>query len=522
MSKTDLQAKQLRTVNALIAEIGDISNEEALALLADDEDEFKKYLYYTSAKHIKRISEPKNKRLKDILFMVDKEKQVKAFREYLADDEELEKFLRIFPIVITTVISAQKLGSPKQFFNIMIMDEASQCNTAEALIPIIRTENLMLVGDPQQLNPVITLDPQMNKELIRKYCVSKTYDYITNSIYKVFIEKDPLGEEILLSYHYRCDEKIITFNNKKYYNGKLKIKSAKKHGNSLKFVDIEGNESAGRNTSYSEAKEIIDFIKAHPEEKIGVITPFVKQKDYIKELLQQNELPDIPCGTVHTFQGDEKDVILFSLALTNETSKKTYEWLKNNRELINVATSRPKDKLVIFGSSQEIKRLNNPEEKDDLYDLCKYVSTNGSSEVRSNTLGSKALGFKPYTTETEQYFLTNLNHALGTGFAGETTFVAKEVPIKHVFRDDDPGIDLFYTGTFDFVIYRKDTNRPIPAIELDGPEHKDDEKVKIRDAKKQAICDKYAFKLLRIENSYARRYTFIKQLLMSHFDKRRV
>ena len=48
----------------------------------------------------------------------------------------------------------------------------------------------------------------------------------------------------------------------------------------------------------------------------------------------------VVCGTVHAFQGDEKDIILFSTAITDQTQKTTYEWLKNNKELINVATSR--------------------------------------------------------------------------------------------------------------------------------------------------------------------------------------
>ena len=45
------------------------------------------------------------------------------------------------------------------------------------------------------------------------------------------------------------------------------------------------------------------------------------------------------------FRGDEKDVVLFSLALTEQTGQGTYDWLKNNKELINVATSRAKEQV---------------------------------------------------------------------------------------------------------------------------------------------------------------------------------
>ena len=85
---------------------------------------------------------------------------------------------KVFPVFCSTCISTQKIGEPKQYFDMTIMDEASQCNTAVSLVPIIRGKSLMLVGDPQQLNPVITLDPNINNELKAKYNVNDSYDYI--------------------------------------------------------------------------------------------------------------------------------------------------------------------------------------------------------------------------------------------------------------------------------------------------------------------------------------------------------
>ena len=91
-----------------------------------------------------------------------------------------------------------------------IMDEASQCNVAISLVPIIRGEKLMLVGDPQQLKPVILLDELTNRRLRRKYHVADEYDYRENSIYKTYLACDAVSDEILLRNHYRCNEKIIT------------------------------------------------------------------------------------------------------------------------------------------------------------------------------------------------------------------------------------------------------------------------------------------------------------------------
>ena len=104
-----------------------------------------------------------------------------------------------------------------------IMDEASQCNTAVALVPILRGKKLMLVGDPQQLNPVILLNEADNEKLMKKYGILPEYDYRKNSIYKTFLACDPVSDEVLLRYHYRCSPRIIDFNNQKYYHSKLKI-----------------------------------------------------------------------------------------------------------------------------------------------------------------------------------------------------------------------------------------------------------------------------------------------------------
>lgn len=76
------------------------------------------------------------------------------------------------------------------------------------------------------------------------------------------------------------------------------------------------------NTSESEAREIVHYVKNHPDKTIAVITPFVNQRNKIQEELNQNGITNVDCGTVHAFQGDEKQEIIFSLALTDKTHEK--------------------------------------------------------------------------------------------------------------------------------------------------------------------------------------------------------
>ncbi len=523
--QTDLRQRQLYHVEQRMKEIGNVNDDEALSLLTDDEEEFRKYLFYTSAMYIKRLDEPKYDDFRKILDVADKQERVIQFNRWLSDGDNLRKLQRVFPIIATTCISAHKLGEPAQYFDMVIMDEASQCNAAMSLVPIIRGNNLMLVGDPQQLNPVVLLDPNVNKSLRKKYNVAPEYDYIDNSIYKTFLACDAVSDEILLSYHYRCSKDIIEFNNKKYYNGRLKIKSDNKTDTPLIFTDIQENTTGYKNTAPAEADKIVQFARLNKEKSIGVITPFANQRDYIQKALHEEHLDNVTCGTVHAFQGDEKDIILFSLALTDRTNPKTYEWLKNNRELVNVAVSRAKEQLIVLSSHKELERLHDPESPDDIYELVNYVRSRGRTEVTPRNVSSRALGIKPYSTETEEAFLQNLNHALDNILLNEgRCSVEREVAISQVFSDNISHSDLFYTGRFDFVIYQRDYNRqklPVLAIELDGKEHIENEIVRERDRKKNQICREHGFELIRVENSYARRYNFIKGVLIDYFGKKR-
>ena len=75
------------------------------------------------------------------------------------------------------------------------------------------------------------------------------------------------------------------------------------------------------------------------------------------------------------------------------------------------------------------------------------------------------------------------------------------------------------------MVYEKTEDRkefPILAIELDGKEHSEDKIVKKRDNQKNEICRQQGFELIRVENSYARRYNYIKNILIDFFIKNKI
>ncbi len=517
----DLAVRQRGRIDKRIGAVGEVSEEEAISLIDDDTEELKKYLYYISAGYIQKIGKPQNAELRGILEMEDEKLRLDAFVKYLGEKENIARLQKIFPVIATTCISAHRLGEAEPMFDMVIMDEASQCNTAVSLVPIVRGRSLMLVGDPQQLNPVILLDEVTNEKLKKRYGVSDEYDYRKNSIYKTYLACDAVSDEILLHNHYRCHPKIIEFNNRKYYNSRLNILSKSVEEQPLVYMNMEESCTDYKNTAPAEVQEIIRYAALNGEKSIGVITPFVNQRNRIEEELQRAKITNVTCGTVHAFQGDEKDVVLFSTAITDQTQAGSYEWLKNNKELINVATSRARDQLIVLSNRKNLERLHQRDETDDLYELIEYVRSNGTTLVTAKHAASRALGVKPFSSATEEAFLENLNHALENIWLTQSRYaIHKEVAISHVFMGNESYNDLFYNGRFDFVVYEKLGRRELPvlAIELDGKEHFDDEAVRNRDRKKNAICEEHHLQLIRVENTYARRYNHIKEILIDFFS----
>lgn len=522
----ELESKQLAEINQRLGTMPDLDDlfEQSRQLTADDHGALMRFLLGASAFRIQQLGKPRYAELFDIVMSdAPVDERVKRFNKYVSVGKNLRMLQRVFPVIATTCISARLLGPAQPSFDITIIDEASQCDTATALVPILRGNNLVLVGDPQQLNPVVMLDKSDNMALRRAYQVGDEYDYLQNSVYKTFLACDSVSNEILLHAHYRCDERIIGFNNKKYYGSRLQIKSGRRLPEALEFIDIEYDNSPIKNAAPSEADAIVRYAQEHPDLSIGVITPFANQRDMIRQTLDRHGVSNATCGTVHAYQGDEKDVILFSLALTSRTTPGTYKWLTQNRELINVATSRARDKLVVLSSSSELERLHATQEgTDDIYELATYVGSNGATHVTPREVSSRALGVKPYSTKTEEEFLQTLNHALGTIFVAGTKHVVKhEIPIAAVFEEDVPYESLFFSGRFDFVVYEVQPGKvqvPVLAIELDGKEHVSDEVVRRRDRQKEAICARHGFQLIRVENSYARRYHYVKEILVDYFE----
>lgn len=512
---TELEQKEKELASILLLE-----DEEIHKHVVKADDSFLTWLFFTSVKYIKKLKEPKYKQFVDILNHENEDEQVRLFNTYLLDNDNFTQLQRVFPIIMTTNQSAYRLGAPKTNFDLVILDEAGQCAIGAALFPIIRGTRLLLVGDQNQLRPVITLSPETNKKLMSKYGISKSYNYVESSIIRLMQNVDNISKFILLRYHYRCHKDIIDFSNRKYYNQKLIIPNRVGFDKqALFFIDIKQKgikRSNDKNTSLTEIEGIINDIKNKSSGSVGIITPFRNQADLIKERIIEENLKFVDVGTVHTFQGDEKDTIYMSSAITAHSSPKTFDWIKNNQELINVATTRAKKEFIMVGDFEEIRKRSN--KTNDYYELANYVKKNGKEVELSEVKGDNYVNssnYRQYNTAKEKELLETVNHVLSFG---SKYVVGKQVKVADILNKFTQPIlfDYGIKSVFDFVIYAKLRRDDIPrlVIELDGDEHLYDPKTIERDKMKEKICSDNKIKLIRIPNNYTRRYVFLKDFLL--------
>src|SRR5690606_19868572 len=325
----------------------------------------------------------------------------------------------------------------------------------------------------------------------------------------------------LLRYHYRSRREIIEFSNKKYYKNQLKVLTPKDIFTqaALEFIHIDSSKTpkqAERNISIAEGEAILSSLKTNNYKSVGVITPFRNQAALLKDMLSNEGYGHIDVGTIHTFQGDEKDVIFLSCAITKHSHDKTFDWVKNNQELLNVATTRAKKKFILVADTKEIKKRSSI--TNDLYELTTYVMNNGKNVelTESNTTQYiNGANFRNYNTKKEQEFIDTINHILTLNYKFVLKHKVRVASILDNFTDPVK-YDYGLKSEFDLVIFKKINNLLIPlvVVELDGEEHYIDSDVRRRDELKEKICKDNNITLIRIHNDYSRRYMYIKEILL--------
>jgi hypothetical protein len=320
----------------------------------------------------------------------------------------------------------------------------------------------------------------------------------------------------MLEKHYRCPKKVINFANKKYYRNLLDIENLVNDDSSLKLIDIPNSKSFEPNTSNTEISVILEELKSLPSnEEVAIVTPFKKQARLIESVLSEKGIENIKIGTIHTFQGQEKDHIIVSTGITSKTKQGSFDWVKNNKELINVMTTRPKKKLTIIADVQAIDRLSQGE-MNDYYELINYMAMKGESEiieVEEDIFTSRVNGFKDFTTPSERELLKTIQHFRSTNQKFGIRLKPKVSDALMIREDEEYLFNYSNSAHFDLLLI-DNQDRPLMAIEVCGPEHNEDPKVIARDKKKAEICALRNLHLITIPNENVRKYNEIRQIII--------
>jgi len=291
------------------------------------------------------------------------------------------------PVVSTTFASVGRMlkDLPAESIGWLLIDEAGQATPQAAIGAIYRAKRVMSVGDPLQIEPVVTLPSSLVQGISRYLGVDpdhwmapetsvQTVSDVANQ-YGTTIPRDlseiRIGTPLLV--HRRCEDPMFTISNKLAYNGLMVHATASSHsditelfGGQSRWFNVEG--SAQEKWCPEEGDFVADMLmkacsKFGGDPDIFVISPFriVAEKMRQRMRSEMNRLaafgiedPDSwvasNIGTVHTFQGKEAKAVILLLGAPSPAQNGARNWVTSNVNLLNVAVSRAKQNFYVVGN----------------------------------------------------------------------------------------------------------------------------------------------------------------------------
>lgn len=284
-------------------------------------------------------------------------------------------FLNTFNIsAITSLSIKNSLPLTHDLFDLLVIDEASQCDIASAIPLILRSKQLVVIGDPMQLKHISKVQDYEEKYIINTLNVNNDLclNYINESLYDYCFKLSIISksQSVFLKEHFRCHPDIIGYSNKVFYGPKMgqelevktNIDNLKIEPKGIYWLHSTGGQHPQRNTNESEIKIVVEkacqIATQHPKTSIGITTPFAHQAKEISEAIPFNLRDRIKADTVHKFQGDEKDIMIISLVLSDNSSAFKAQWINNKVPyLLNVAVSRARNTVYIVGNAKYCNSL---------------------------------------------------------------------------------------------------------------------------------------------------------------------
>ncbi|NHL68074.1 hypothetical protein EIB72_16975 [Burkholderia ambifaria] len=283
----------------------------------------------------------------------------------------------IVPVVSTTFASLPRLFEHlgREELGWLLIDEAGQAVPQSAVGGIWRAKRAIVVGDPLQLEPVLTIPFSAQQALRGKFDVSETWlpgrlstqklaDRVaTVGTVLVDHERKPLWVSSPLRVHRRCDEEMFRISNKIAYNDMMVFGTEGRkpfHLPPSAWIHVESADAEGHwiPAEGEMALSILRDVAPETRDKIYVISPFRDVVRGLESLLHKAKLSNVEVGTIHTVQGKESDVVLLVLG-GNPKRPGAKAWASKKPNLLNVAVSRAKRRIYVIGNRRVWEQFDN-------------------------------------------------------------------------------------------------------------------------------------------------------------------
>ena len=301
-------------------------------------------------------------------------------KEYLDNKEMIEEAWNwmniVIPVISTTFASVHTMckNLGEKTIGYLFVDEAGQVLPQSSVGAIFRSKQVMVVGDPAQIKPVLTLDSAILCMLGEHYGVSKEYlsdeastQTLVDDISRYGFCNEGKWIGIPLWVHRRCRNPMFDISNTISYGGNM-VQSTDTPGKAFWF-DISGNAIDKYVKEQGEflRNKISELMKQNPDindktkkDTIYVITPFKNVAYCLSQELkkigftrydEKGKVTNI--GTVHTFQGREAPIVFFVLGCDGR-SIGAANWAvgTSNPNILNVAATRAKEEFYIIGDKR--------------------------------------------------------------------------------------------------------------------------------------------------------------------------
>lgn len=298
---------------------------------------------------------------------------------------EFAKLKEAFPCILASVRDyAEYIPLLPGIFDIVIIDEASQVSIAQAFPALLRGKKVLILGDNKQFSNIKSAQARadVNKEYMNsledtfRRCVSVDQTKLIR-LAKFNIKTSVLdftnfisNYTVQLQKHFRCYKELISYSNSTFYNGSLQVMKirGKRADDVLKFTIVphDGQKEVVPKTNSVEADFIMGELKRFVAEgrqcSVGVITPHTNQQKLIYQkalqLPEGNELFEqyhLKVMTFDTCQGEERDIIYYSMVATDQDDRLGYIFPKDLKNIdfesdgrirvqrLNVGFSRTKE-----------------------------------------------------------------------------------------------------------------------------------------------------------------------------------